>query len=120
MSLITRMRRQKAIYWPFTGLDNYGKRTYGPPQELDVRWEDLAKEFVTPLGETKTSMSNVYVGQLEDGTELVTGGVLWLGSLEDLGSPPDNPLKFPKAFQIQAFENTPNLRATESLRIAIL
>lgn len=43
MRLLTKMLRQKAVYWPLTsiGIDNYGQPIPSIPVEISVRWEDV-------------------------------------------------------------------------------
>jgi len=110
MGLITRMRRQTAVYWPpaTPAVDEYGHAAYGTAVELSCRWEDVAKEFTDPAGAKKTSTSLVYVGQ-----DLVIGGKLYLGELTDSPAAVD-------AWTVQQFDKLPNLKNTETLRTAYL
>ena len=41
MSIITRMRKQDAVYWAYSGLDEFGQVEVGDPAEIKVRWEDI-------------------------------------------------------------------------------
>lgn len=127
MSLITRMRKQDAIYWPPAAVDAFGRKAVGALVELvqagsanyRVRWVDMAQEFVGPAGDRLVSRSTVYVPLLPDGSEVAVGGWLWLGVRANLTSetvPADNPGAYP----VQAFNRVPNLRATELLRSAVL
>jgi len=127
MGIISRMRRQNAIYWPPSDLDDYGQRTYGSLVALTlvdgvnsrVRWEDRAEEFVDAEGTIVVSNSVVYCPELPGGGEMDVGGILWLGDRGDLTDETD-PLKNTDAAEIRRFDKTPNFKATESLRTAYL
>jgi hypothetical protein len=127
MSLITRMRRQNAIYWPPTVPDMWGAPGAGPLVELvrtpagnvRVRWEDTHELFIAADGTNATSRAKVFVPLLPDGTEVVPGGWLWLGDRADL-TDEATPNANEGAYRIQGFEKKPNLRVTEFVRIAML
>jgi hypothetical protein len=121
------MRRQNAVYWPPSGFDDFGQRTYGTLVELTksegtnncVRWEDRNDEFVDMDGTMVISSSVVYCPALSDGDEMVVGGFLWLGDRVDLAdeSIPSNNIG---AAEIRRFDKMPNLKTTEFLRTAYL
>jgi len=141
MSLISKMRKQNAIYWPPAAADGFGRLTAGALVELvqtetgnfRVRWEDVAKEFVagssltlgTPasLGDTsgtvQTSEALVYVPRLPSGAEIQVGGFLWLGNRADLTSESD-PRANAGAHQIKRVDKLPNLKNSEYLRTCYL
>ena len=114
MSLITRMLKQTAVYWPFVSTNQFGKKAVGSPIEIEVRWEDVSEEFLDSQGERQMSRSIVYVDR-----DTPVGGILMLG---ELGSGVDeaNPKENDNAWEIRRFEKFPNLRVTEYLRKAIL
>ena len=116
MSIIARMRKQTCVYWPPAAepFDDYGQPQYGDAVEMECRWEDKAEEFIGPAGTTETSKSKVFVE-----SDVEPGGVLLLGEIEsgtDLTVPKNNE----GAWEIKAFNKTPNLKATEFLRTAYL
>lgn len=113
MSIITRMRKQSAVYWPPTGADEYGHPTFGTAVAVSCRWEDKSEEFVDDKGERQVSNAVVYVDQ-----DMVPGGWLWLGSLGDESDSGD-PIAS-GAHEIRKFEKVPNLKATEHLRTVML
>lgn len=115
MGLLTRMRKQKAVYWSPAGVDNYGERTYAEGIELMVRWENTAVEFTDQDGRRSLSRAIVFVGQ-----DVVPGGVLWLGPLAGLSGDRTKPPLNSGAEPIRQFEKMPNLRVTEYLRRAYL
>lgn len=124
MRIISRMRRQIAVYWPYAGVDNFGKPKYGTAIELRVRWEDVNEQFVTPGMTTTMSAAKVYVGQ-----DVLVNGVLWLSTKKPKDPPGSalseltsatKPFDNPRAFKIQRFDKLPTLKATKVLRTAYL
>lgn len=113
MSLITKMRKQKAIYWARSTMDQYGRFAFASPVEIDCRWDDEAAQFLTPKGEEQVSRSMVYVDR-----DMIPGDRLQLGELAS--NTPDDPLESHSSFEIRQFAKNPNLKATEFLRTAIL
>lgn len=109
MSLISRMRRQKAVYWHLTGFDLNNKAIYDHPLEIKCRWDDRWERDVLDDGEEVDIRSTVYVDR-----DVVVGGVLWLGLLVDS---PDVP---PTHNRIKIIRKHPNIRATETLIVARL
>ncbi len=122
MSLITRMLKQTAVYWPLAAMesaggdsfDNYGQPLVTDPLEISVRWEDRAEEFLDAKGARVLSNAVVFVSQDVD-----IGGVLMLGELTDI-TDADVPKENENAWEIKRFDKIPNLRNTEFLRTAYL
>lgn len=121
MSLITRMLKQTAVYWALQGdesgskdHDAFGRTQWTTPIEISCRWEDKNEKFVDESGEEQVSKAVVYVDQ-----DALLGGVLMLGELTDI-TDAVNIKENNGAFEIRAFNKTPNLGATEFLRTAIL
>lgn len=120
MSIISRMRKQTAVYWPLDiesggdKFDDYGQPVLSDPIEIKCRWEDVSEEFIGSDGTRQISNAKVYVDRDVD-----VGGVLMLGTLLDVSSA-DNPKGNIGAFEIRKFEKIPNLKATEFLRTAYL
>jgi len=127
MSIITRMRKQNAIYWPPGTADDFGRVAPGTLVELTlaggvnsrVRWEAQAKEFLDKDGTTQISRAVVYVPALPGGGEVAVGGFLWLGDRGDLDSETD-PGANEGAWEVRRFDKLPNLKNTEYLRTAFL
>lgn len=113
MSLIKRMRRQKAVYWKRTTPNHYGTFGYEAPVEIACRWEDKAGEFRNTAGEETASIANVYVDRV-----MTIGDKLMRGELES-GTEVD-PRNEPGAFEIQSFEQLPDIKAKETLLLAHL
>ena len=120
MGIIERMRKQKAVWWEFTGLDRSGQKTYANPIEIQCRWEDVNEESIDERGNQFISASIVYVDR-----EMKPGDILWNGLLADdpddpLASAPADPRKDFNARQIRAFERMPKLDYSEVLLTAKL
>lgn len=128
MGIISKMRKQNAIYWPPSTFDDYGHPVSAPFVELvlvpgvgnfRVRWEDKSEQYLDAIGTTRTSSSVVYVPRLPDGTEVAVGGFLWLGDAADL-TDPLAPSGNPGASEIKRFEKLPNLKNSQQLRTVML
>lgn len=114
MSLLTRMMKQKCVYWEPDGFGPDGQPTFKPPIEIKCRWEDVHEVFADAQGNDIVSNSLVYVG-----IDLKTQGVMWLGKLVDLDSQ-TVPFNNEGAYSIRKFEKIPKLNAKEFLRTAVL
>lgn len=114
MSLIRRMRRQTAVYWARNGTDDFGQPKFLDPVQIACRWEYIQSEIIGRDGRTMISKSRVYVDQV-----VALGGVLWLGRLTDINVS-KKPFDNADAWEIQAFDQLPNIRNTETLYTAFL
>lgn len=112
MSLIKRMRKQYAVYWPPSENDDFGQPIPQEPIEIRCRWEDVQEEYQDLKGEKHVSNAIVYVDR-----ELEIDGYLWEGKLSELES--EEPVEA-GAYEIKKVNKLPNLRATEFLRTVIL
>lgn len=112
---------QTAVYWPpgsadsgGVDYDDDGDPQYGTAVEISCRWEDKTVEFLNSRGATVVSRARVYTD-----TDLVEGGVLWLGTLatvSDLADPKAND----SAWEIRGFDKSPSIDADEYVRKAYL
>ncbi len=114
MGLISRMRRQTAVYWAKLATDAHGQPTFDDPVEITCRWEEKKIEFVNAMGEKLTSGALVYVDR-----DTPIGGMLLLGELTS-GFDFDPRAHVGDAWEIRHFERLPNLRNTEILRTVYL
>lgn len=110
MSLISRMRRQKAVYWAPVDADGRGQTTFADPVEINCRWEETAVEFVNAQGATDTSQVVAYVDR-----DVEVGGRLKSGTVADLASDVDPTVD---GYEIKQFSKNPNFKASEFLRTA--
>jgi hypothetical protein len=113
MSVIKKMRRQRAVYWAKTGTDEFGTISFAEPVEIKCRWEEKTGQIMGKQGEILTGMDTVYVDR-----PMEIGDKLKLGTLAT-DDPPD-PKEDREAFEIQGFEALPNFKAKEFLYTAYL
>jgi len=114
VSIITRMLKQTAVYWPYASIDQFGKKSWGTAEEISVRWVDVSEEFLDSEGERQVSKVKVYVEK-----DTPVGGVLMLGELTDI-TDEDDIKENNGAWEIRQFSKLPNFKATEFLRTAYL
>ena len=121
MSIISRMRKQTAVYWAPESEESAGDDfdDFGLPQvtigvEISVRWEDRTEEFIDAEGMRQLSNAIVYVDQ-----DVIIGGILMLGELTDI-TDAVNIKENDGAWEIRRFDKLPIIRATEFLRTAYL
>lgn len=95
-------RFQLAIYWPYTGQDNYGNNAVSSiPQEILVRWEDAHNQSYT-IGNEVVSIDAI----LDTGEELLIGSAIWKGALIDLPSPTTNT----QFYRVVKTDNIPDIK----------
>jgi len=120
-SNIARLCNQTAVYWGNPVDDGYGGKDFDDPVEIACRWEDKISVMSDAQGNQFVSKSVVYVLQ-----DLDEEGYLFLGTLDDLDEDTDSsgsyydPRVIDQAFEIKAFDKSPNLKATEFVRKAYL
>lgn len=116
MSIITKMRRQNGVYWGSPVPAGDGSYTYATPVNIKCRWQGTNNLFITKDGDESVSKAVVFVDR-----DVEEGGWLWLGTVETLptGASTD-PRLAPRSGMIRSFDKSPNLKATEFLRKAIL
>ena len=114
MSVISKMRRQKAVWWQRDSTpDRYGRFTYADPVEIDCRWDDAMQDFVDPQGNIVQSKSVVYPDR-----ELAVGDMLMEGEVDT--NTPTDPRETEGPALVRGTAKTPNFRATETLYTAYL
>lgn len=69
---------QTAILWPPTGIDKYGEKIIGTPEEIDVRWVNSVMDFVDDFG-TSIKVDTAIVTD----RSIESGSLLYLGTLEE-------------------------------------
>lgn len=116
MSLISRMRRQKAVLWAQGSQkpDDYGNPTTGNAVEIACRWEEKSEKFINFNGEEEVSKSVVYVDR-----ELKKGDLLRFGPLSSVTNPA-NARNNDGVWEVKGFASVPNLKCTENLLTAYL
>ena len=78
-------RKQKAVLWAATGVDDYGEHKVSAAVEIRVRWEEKRREGVNPNGNTIAVEATVVVDRV-----IAIGSIMWLGKKADLADPPVN------------------------------
>lgn len=110
MSIITKMRKQTAVYWQqAAGVDDYGRASFEDPVEITCRWEDVREEYIDENNERQLSKSVIYVDRV-----MKIGDWLFLGDLSDL-SDSEVPESNEGAIEVKYFGKLPNLKNTEYL-----
>jgi hypothetical protein len=109
MGIITRAQKQILVYWPYTGADLFGQPTYGTPEQMTCRWEDLLKQVFRIDGSPVFSKIELITKK-----RLEPKGLVWKGKLAAFSAPvrPDNSTG---VHEIIAASSLPNLRNTETL-----
>lgn len=69
---------QTAILWPPSGIDKYGEKIIGTPEEIDVRWCNSLIDFVDDFG-TSIKVDTAIVTE----QRIESGSLLYLGTLEE-------------------------------------
>jgi len=114
MSIITTMRRQKAVLWPLVGVNDFGKPCFGNPEQVDCRWDDGEEEYVRRDGTKSVSTATMYPDRF-----IKRGSVVWLGLLKDVIYLSD-PKKNESAAEVMGTKRYPNIKNTEILYICNL
>jgi hypothetical protein len=114
MDIISEMRLQKAVYWAPAESDEYGRKTYADPVEIDCRWSDKQIMFRDMRGQEKVSRAVVYPDRALD-----LNGVLWLGELAGLTST-TAPFENTGAYEISLMAAIPTIDNDATLYKAIL
>lgn len=114
--VISRMRRQNAIYWPVTRIDAQNRVVLGTAVVIKCRWEDRVTEYISFDGQPQVSQVVVYVDR-----DVTLRGYLWLAASTGsdatlLASAPADPRIDPLGREIRSFEKLPNFRNTDTLR----
>jgi hypothetical protein len=110
MSFLTRNHNQTITYWGSPTKDQFGTKTFADPVQITGRWEDRTETFIDSSGRENVSKAFVFVSQ-----DLDSEGWLFLGT--DITS---DPKTVTDAFEIRQFIKTPNMKATDFERKAIL
>jgi len=114
ISVAKRAMKQTAVYWAPGAPNDFGKPTYDEPVEIDCRWSEAQEEIILPNGDREMSQAKLIVDR-----DLVTKGVLMLGTLDDVVDS-DNPKNNSGAWEILLFRKTPNFKGTKFIRNAYL
>ena len=114
MSIIKTMRKQDAVYWPFSSINQFGKKSVGTAVPIRVRWDDVSEEFLDGQGERQLSKALVYVDRV-----MALGGILMKGTTSNITDAVDIK-ENANAWEIRRFDEIPDIKAKQFLRIAYL
>lgn len=114
MKILTKMLRQKAVYWPVPTSDGRGGVQVDAPVEISCRWEDVEQEYSDAAGHERLSRAVVYVDR-----DLVVGGFLKKCTLAELKDGGDRKL-YDDVYEVMKFGTIPTLKADQFLRSAWL
>jgi hypothetical protein len=120
---ISKMLKQKCVYWPSPTNDGYGGFSFADPAELSCRWEEMQQIILDSKGETITSRALVFLSQDVD-----IDGMLYLGTLaslnlddaNDSSATWDDPRLVAGTYFIKRFQKTPSIDGVGLLRKAYL
>lgn len=117
MSVISKMRKQFAVWWARNEPpDRYGRYTFAEPVEVACRWDDKSEQYKDRQGQLAYSTSTVYVDRV-----MHPGDRLMRGNLEtDTPSDPLDESISGLASEIVAFEHILNFKGTEPFYTAYL
>lgn len=99
---------QTAVYWGNPQPSGMGGMIYDSPVEIKVRWDGKKQVVRTKKGKEVISNAEILVTQ-----ELDEEGYIYLGSLAEFATTPENPMGVDGAFEILSTESTPLFRSTD-------
>jgi len=115
MSVISKVRRQKAVWWKrSTAFSRTGEPTFEAAVVIDCRWESKQEEVLLNNGQTVVAKHVVYVDR-----ELSVGDLLHLGAVDPVGSGWVVSAG-PGIYPVQQVAAIPNFKNTETLHMAYL
>jgi len=116
MAFVTKFLKQTAVLWKTPVPGQFGKYTFDAGIEINVRWEEKMVRIRNDKNIEILSRAEVMLD-----TEIEVGEYLYLGTLDLLSSQQQlDPLLINNAYKIVSREKTPNIRATDFVRVAWL
>lgn len=102
----TKNLKDKAAYWAYSGVDDYGNITVSAAVEIDVFWNQTVTQLIQPDGK------RVRVdGQVFCAIDLSEKGLLWHGNLADVPVSFNNDL-----MEIAFFAKVPDIKSRKYTR----
>lgn len=121
MSVITKMRKQKAIAWTRTLVDVHGNPTFSNPFEVACRWDDENEVFRTSDSREEISRSVVYPDRaMKPGDYLLLATQAEFNAMSLDAQERLLPQHIEGAYPVRATAANPNFKATETLHTAFL
>lgn len=119
LNFVSRMCKQKAVYWQPSVNDGYGKYTFEEPEEILVRWDDeissMAKDSSSRIKISKDGKEYISIATIITTNVPTEGsggwnldGYLFLGEIADLPSSL-SPYDTEGAYEIKNMESIPDI-----------
>lgn len=106
---------QDAVYWEYTGTDEYGGPEFDAPIEVKVRWDEETRIITNQYGKTLSVKATVLTPR-----DFEEQSFLHLGTLDNLPPSPE-PQDLENAYEIKSMERHPLFRSkTNDVFIAYL
>ena len=99
-------RRQKAVLWEATGVDDYNEPIVSAPEELDCRWVNKRREMVGNDGTPIAVDATVVVDR-----EIPINSLMWEGSLDDLPAGTSFTVADGQIMKVLLCNRTPDIKA---------
>lgn len=94
MSIISASRTETAIWWQATGKDEWGAPTFASPVEIECKWIQQRRRYVSQQGDDVVSDATVMVDR-----DVANGDYLQLGELDS--TTPDSPIGEDDAYPVR-------------------
>jgi hypothetical protein len=105
-TFLTKVKKQKIIYWEISDPDGFNSNTFLAPVQFLGRWDDVNVIFVDSKGKDTVSRAQLICNEL-----LVVGSYVMLGTLTY--NTPTNPIGLVGAVRIKQASHVPNLNGTD-------
>lgn len=106
---------QRCIVWPVGDVDRYNEPSFGPPVQVNCRWENVQRDMNAPDGRKITVDATVVTYQ-----EFDVGSLMWEGGFNDApgtGSGTGTSFRVEDGYmQIAAYEKMKDLRGQVTSR----
>lgn len=100
----------KAVYWAPVAAGTYGRPTHLAPVGVLCRWEDVTTESIQADNVDVASSATVYLA-----SDVVVGGYLWKGSIDDVDGLPSDPKENQDVHEIINVDIVPAIRGSKQL-----
>lgn len=107
-----RFYKQPLTYWSIASRDEFGKITFGSPQNFNGRWEDKTVDVMNTKGEVFQSRAQIYVPL---SITVQEDGWMYQGT-----STATDPTQLAGAYRVKTTQKVPDLRSITSVQIAVL
>lgn len=101
--------RQTATFWAKTGTTTSGGSTFGAPQQLACRWEDIQEKIIDKYGQEVISKARVFFASSIDLEGYLLQGISNAADPRTVGGT-----------EIRNVKSVPDLRAIKTMYVAML